>query len=59
MPTTIVRLDTYADRARLAAAKCKKDKADERRRRQAGSEIWMLDTILVPKAKPKDTGTLG
>lgn len=56
MPTTIVKLDTYADRARRAAAKRKKDKADERRRRQAGSGTWMLDIVPKLKAKPKSTG---
>ena len=57
MPTMMtIEFDTYADRARRAAAKRKKEKAEERRRRAAGSEIWMLDTIPMPKAKPKGTG---
>ena len=55
MPTMIVELDTYADRARRAAAKRKKDKADERRRRQAGSEIRTLGTVPTPKSKSKGT----
>ena len=56
MPNFIVELDTYADRARRAAAKRKKEKIEERRRRQSGSEIWVLDTIPMPRAKPKDKG---
>ena len=55
MPTMIVVDETYAERARRAAAKRKKDKAIERQRRAAGSEIWMLDTIPMPRAKPKVT----
>ena len=55
MPTMIVELDTYADRARRAAAKRKKDKADERRRRQAGSEIRTLGTVPTTKSKSKGT----
>ena len=56
MPTTIVKPDTFAERARRAAAKRKRDKAEERRRRAAGSERWMLDIVPRLKAKPKDTG---
>ena len=50
MPTMIVELDTYAARARRAAAKRKRDKAEERRRRAVGYKGWML------KADHKGTG---
>ena len=53
MPTMILELDTYATRARRAAAKRKKAKSEERWRRSAGSKGWMLDAVPTPEVKPK------
>ena len=57
MPTMMrIEPETYADIARRAAAKRKRDKAEERRRKAAGSGTWLLDTIPMLKPKPKGTG---
>lgn len=53
MPTMIVEPDTYAARAQRAAAKRKRDRAEERRRRAARYKGWMLNAIPAA-TKPRD-----